>query len=181
MSTLCKTVCSRAPVKGFCLYGLNNLNVVLFWECHFWKDQRSQLQNYTFSKKNFGVKGLGMCLPYVNRYFQEHQWSAFLFMAQITQILLFSRMLVLQRSKITVWEQKVFKNKFIYGSFWFVSTLRKKVFSGALVKCFFPYSSNNSDSVVWENGGFGDQRSQCESDTFSIIFPPVEFLDRFKP
>ena len=32
------------------------------------------------------MESLGMWLPYVKRYFEDHQWSAFLFMAQMTQI-----------------------------------------------------------------------------------------------
>ena len=45
---------------------------------------------------------LGMCLSYVKRYFQEHEFSAFLIVAQITQILLFLGMPILERSNITV-------------------------------------------------------------------------------
>ena len=37
-----------------------------------------------------------------------------------------------------------------------MSTLRKKVFSAAPVKCFFIYGLNNSDSVVFGNAGFGE-------------------------
>ena len=36
-----------------------------------------------------------------------------------------------------------FQKKPCYGSFGFVSTLYKKLFSRAPVKCFFPYNSNN--------------------------------------
>ena len=78
-----------------------------------------------------------MCLPYLKRYFQEHQWSDFLFMPQITQILLFSGVPFLERSNITVWEQPLFKEKLCCGSFRYVSNLRKKVFSGAPVMCDF--------------------------------------------
>ena len=59
-------------------------------------------------------------------------------MAQITQILLISRMPVSVRSKITVSERHLFKKIFFcYGSFRYVSTLRKKVFLAAPVKHFF--------------------------------------------
>ena len=97
-----------------------------------------------------------MCLPYAKRYFEEHQRSNCFFLVKITQILLFSRILVLERSKITVWEPHLFKKKFMYGSFGFVSTLRKKVFSGAPVKCVFLYGSNNSDSVIFRNVAVGE-------------------------
>ena len=81
---------------------------------------------------------------------KEHHLSTFFFMGQITQILLFSGILLLERSKITVREQHFFK-KNCYGSFGFASTLHKKVFSGAPVKCVLIYGSNNSDSVVFRN------------------------------
>ena len=82
------------------------------------------------------MKVLGICLPYVKRYFQEHQLSVFFSMDQITQILLFSEMPLLERFKITVREQHIFKKKNCYESFRFASTLREKIFSRATVNCF---------------------------------------------
>ena len=46
------------------------------------------------------------------------------------------------------------KKKQCYGGFRYVSTLLKKVFSGAPVKCVFLCGSNNSDSVVFRNAGW---------------------------
>ena len=97
-----------------------------------------------------------MCVPYVKIYFQELNRSAFFFMAQITQILLFSGRSILEDSKITVWERHLFKKSFCYGSFRNVPTLCKEVFSGAPVKCVFLYGSNNSDSVAFGNAGFAE-------------------------
>ena len=88
-------------------------------------------------KKHFGKEDLGICLPYIKRYFQEHQWSAFFFWAQRTQILLFSRMLVSERSNIKVWERHIFQNFSCYGNFRYLSIFHKKVSSGAPVRCFF--------------------------------------------
>ena len=51
-----------------------------------------------------------------------------------------------------------FQKKLCYGSFMYVFTVRKKGFSGAPVKCVFLYESNNSDSVVFENDGFGETK-----------------------
>ena len=48
------------------------------------------------------------------------------------------------------------KRKICYEGFRHVSTLRRKVFSGAPVKCFSIYGSNNSDSVVFEYVAFGE-------------------------
>ena len=78
-----------------------------------------------------------MCLPYVKRYCQRHQWNAFFFRAQITQILLFSRMSVLERSNNTVWDQHLFTKLLCYGGFRYLSTLGKEVFSGVSVNFFF--------------------------------------------
>ena len=41
-----------------------------------------------------------------------------------------------------------------------MSTFRKKVFSEAPLKCFFLYSLNNSDSVVFENADFEGIKDQ---------------------
>ena len=79
-------------------------------------------------------------------------------MAQITQILLFSWMWLLERSKITVWERNLVKKKFNYGSFVVMSTLRKKVFSGAPFKYFFLYGSSNSNSVVFGNTSLAEMK-----------------------
>ena len=88
-----------------------------------------------------------LCLPYGKGYFQEHQWSAFLFTAEITEILLFSGMRLLERSKITVWEQHLWKTN-LQWKFWVVSALRIKVFSRGTVKRFSLYGSNESFCVV---------------------------------
>ena len=83
--------------------------------------------------------------------------AVFFFMAQMTQILLLSGMLLLERSKIIVSEGHLFKKKKkLQWSFEFLSTLCKKVFSGATVKVIFVCASNNSDSVVFWNTALGD-------------------------
>ena len=42
-----------------------------------------------------------------------------------------------------------------------MSTLRKKVFSRASVKCFSFYDSNYSDLLVFGNAPFGEIKDQC--------------------
>ena len=81
---------------------LKQIRFCCFRECQFGRDQRSQFEYDTFSKKKFAMEVLEMHLPYIKRYFQEHQLSVFFFMNKITQIPLFFIMTVLQRSKITV-------------------------------------------------------------------------------
>ena len=108
----------------------------------------------------FAVEALCMCLPYIKRYFQERQWSVFSFMAHMSEIQLFLRKPVLERSKITVWEQHLFKKNVCYGGFRYLSTFRKKVFSRASVKFFFLWGSNNSYSVVFRNAGFRETKDE---------------------
>ena len=74
--------------------GLKELRFCCFQECWFQRDQRPKFENNTFSRIFSAIEVLGMCLPCVKRYFQEHQWSAFFSRAQIPQILLLARMLV---------------------------------------------------------------------------------------
>ena len=80
---------------------------------------------------------LSLCLPSIKMSLQNHHISAFFFMAQITQILSFSEMGLLERSKIRVLERQLLKKIICYESLGFVSALRQKVFSGAPVKCIF--------------------------------------------
>ena len=156
VSTLRKKVFSAALVNCFFLYRSNNSDSVVFGNNGFEEIKDHSLTRTPFQQKFFCMELLGMCLPYVKRYFQRHQYSAFFFMAHRTQILLFSGMLFLERSKIKFWLRQLSKKFFCYGSFRCVSTLRKKLFSGAPVKGFFLYCSSNSDSVVFGNTGFED-------------------------
>ena len=106
-------------------------------------------------KKKIAMEVLRLCIPYIKRYFQKQQWSAFLFIAEINQILLFSGMQFLERSKITVVKRHFFK-KTCYGSFMYLPTLRQKVSSRAPVKRFSLYDSNYSDSLAFGNGRFAE-------------------------
>ena len=74
-------------------------------------------------------------------------------MAQITQILLFSEM-SFWRDQRSQFENNTFSKKNCNESFQCVSTLHKKVLSGATMKRVFLYGSNKSDSVVFGNADF---------------------------
>ena len=90
-----------------------------------------------------------MLLPYVKRFFQEYQWSAFLFMAQNTQI---------PRDQRSQFENNTFSKKNFYGSFGIVSTWCRNIFWRAALKPFSVYGSNFSDSLVFGNGPFGEMK-----------------------
>ena len=122
VSTFHKKVFSGAPVKCLFLYGSNNSDCVIFGNAAFGETKDHSLRTTPFQTKichgscefvstlhkevfsgapvkclflyGLNKKFLSLCLPYVKRYFQEHQLSAFFFMAQITQIVLFSGMLL---------------------------------------------------------------------------------------
>ena len=111
LSALRKNVFSGAPLKYVFLYGSNNSDFVVFWNLAF-GEIKNHSQRTTLFQKKIVMEVLGLHLPYIKRYFQKHQLSAFYFMAQITQILLFLGMLLLERSKITVWEWCLFKTRF---------------------------------------------------------------------
>ena len=79
-----------------------NSDSVVFQNDSFAEIKDHSWRTTPFQEKKKSVKVLGLCLPYVKRYFQEHQLYVFFCMAQTNQILLFSGMPVWQRSKITV-------------------------------------------------------------------------------
>ena len=72
VSTLCKKVFSRAPVKCFSLYGLNNSDSLVFGNATFGEIKNHSLRTRRFQKK-FAMNVLGICLSYLKRHFQEHQ------------------------------------------------------------------------------------------------------------
>ena len=88
-------------MKCFSLYGSNNSGFAVFVNAAFGEIKDHNLRITRFEKK-IAMEVLGLFLPYVKRYFQEHQLSVFFFTNQITQNLFFRRMTVLQRSKTTV-------------------------------------------------------------------------------
>ena len=77
-------------------------------------------------------------------------------------------MQVFERSKITVWKRHIFQKENCCWSFRYVSTICRKVFSGAPVKCSFVFSWNNSDSFVFRNAPFGEIKDHIlKKTTFS--------------
>ena len=73
----------------------------------------------------------------------------------------------LGKIKDHTFENITFSKKNSFATFRHVFNIRKKVFLGAPVRCLF-YGSNNSDSVVFSNSGFGKMKDDSfENDTFS--------------
>ena len=65
------------------------IQILLFWALSILQRSKITVWERHLLKKKLSMEVLRLCLPYVKRLFQEYQWSAFLFKAQITQILLF--------------------------------------------------------------------------------------------
>ena len=108
------------------LLGLKLLRFLYFQECWFVRAKFTKiplfsglliffffLNNDTFSKIISAMEVLGMCLSYIKTHSKIYQRNVFFFGAQITQVPLFLVMSVLERSKVTVWEQYIFQ-KFFY-------------------------------------------------------------------
>lgn len=75
--------------------GLKLLRFTCFWKCQIGKDQRSQLNKDTLSKKFSAIEVLDMCLPDVKKHFQLYQGEMFFFFRdKITEICLFLGMLI---------------------------------------------------------------------------------------
>ena len=95
------------------------------------------------------------------------------FRAQISYILLFSRIPVSERSKSTVWGRHLFQNFFRFGTFWYASTLRKKEFSATLVKHFFIFFIFLVD---FGDAGFGEIKDhRFRATPFQEFFCHVSF------
>ena len=107
-------------MKCFFIHGPNSSDSV-FEKAAIGEIEDHSLRTTPFQNK-IVTEGLSLCLPYVKRYLEKHQSSEFFFMAQITQILLFSGISILERwKKITVWERHLSNKKICHGSFEFAS------------------------------------------------------------
>ena len=149
-----------------CFYGSSNSDAAVFRNAAFGEFKDHSLKRTPFQKK-FAVEVLGMQLPYIKRYFQEYQWSSFLFMAQITQILFLSRVVLLEISKITVWERDIFKEKLPFKFQVCVYLPWKGIFRSTSKVLFWFWLKYIWLFCFWECHFWRDQRSQFESDTFS--------------
>ena len=116
VSTLRKKIFSVARMKCFSHYGSNNSNSAVFGNAILGETKDHNLRTTPFPKR-ISMEVSSLCLPYVKRYFQEHQLSESFFMAQITQTLLFSVIRTSKRSRIAVWELHLFKKKLLW-KFW---------------------------------------------------------------
>ena len=153
-STLRKNIFSAAPVKCFFLLFSKTIRIPLFSRSK--RRLKIIVQQQHIFKKSFYYGTIRYVSKLHKTVFSGGQVKCVFLYGSNNSGSACSGMTVWHKSKITVWEGHLFKQKFIYGSFGFVSTLRKKLFSGAPVKWIFLYGLNNSDSVVFGNPAFGE-------------------------
>ena len=153
LSTLYKKEFSGGPVKWFSLYASNNSDSAVFGSAAFGGIKDYSLRTTLFQKQMcYGRFSFASTLR--KKVISWEPVKCVFLHGSNNSDSVFLVMSTLQWSKITVWERPLFKKQIINGSFEFGSTLREKVFSGAPVKCFTLYGSNNSDSVVFGDAAF---------------------------
>ena len=69
--------------QDFFYIGLDLLRLSYFREYPLGRGPRSQFNNYTFSKIFSAVIVLGLCLTYLKKFFQLHQWLCFSLMLNL--------------------------------------------------------------------------------------------------
>lgn len=119
------------------LLELNEFRFCCFCGGHVCIDQISKYNNDTSSKILSAIEVLGVSLPNVKKSFQQHQWNDIFFRTQITLDSVVFWNVSFGETKDHSLAMTPFQKNFCYGSFRFVSTLGKKQFSAAPVKCFF--------------------------------------------
>ena len=72
MPPLHKKVFSRAKAKCFSLYGSNDLDSLVFGNAAFGDIKNQSLRARPLEKK-IGMEVLSLCVPYIKKYFQNHQ------------------------------------------------------------------------------------------------------------
>ena len=113
---------------------------------HFW--QRSKITVWEwqlFIKKRFAIEVLGKRIPYFKRYFQEHQWSAFSFMAK-------------NHSDSVVFENANFGE--IKDQSLRTAPIQKKTFEGEVLGMCLPYVKMYSQENQWSAFSFMTQITQ---------------------
>ena len=86
-----------------------------------------------FFKKKFAMEVLSLCLPYVKRYFQKHQLSAFFFMAQLS-----------------FWETVTFQKKIWYKVLRLCRPYVKRYFREHQLNAFFFMGQITRIMLLWE-------------------------------
>ena len=168
VSTLRKKVFSAAPVKFFFLQGSNNSDSVVLGNAGFGEIKDHSLTITPF-KKNFCYGSFRYVSTLSKKVFSVVPVKCY-FLQDSNNSVVFGNVgfgNIKDHSLTTIPFQKCF----CYGRFRYMSTLLKKVFSVAPVKCFFLQGSNNSDCVVFGNVGFGEIKDHSLTTTiFENIF-----------
>ena len=158
MSTLCEKVFSKAPVKCFSLNGSHYSDSLVFRNAAFGEIKYHILKKTAFSNKFYWSFRYMSILH--KKVFSRAPVKWFSLCGSYNSGSVFPGILLLERSRTTIWKRHIFKKKKkkknAIRSFMHVSPLHKSVFSRAPVKCFSLYSSNDLDSAVFRNAAFGE-------------------------
>ena len=136
---------------------------ITVWEQHFF-EHRIFL---------FSMEVLHMCLTYLKRFFHKHQWSGFFLSTQMCQILLFSRMPVLEGPNIIICVQHFFKKKITMDLLGICLPYVKRYFQEHQLGALFFRAQITQDYVVFKNSGFWEIKSKItvwERHKFSEFF-----------
>ena len=143
--------------------------MLVFRNAAFGRYQRSQFKKDAFSGKNFNAS-FEIVLPFIKSFcwsfrYVPFLWTKFFSRAPVKCFSLYGsnytdlgglRSVAFGEIKDHSLRTTLFQEKNFNVSFGIVSTLCKKVFSRAPVKCFSLYGLNNSDSLVFGNATFGE-------------------------
>ena len=133
-----------------------------FQECCFWRYPRSQFEKSTFQKK-ICCWSFNYVFTFRKKVFSRVPVKCFsVFGSNNSDSFVFEYAAFGETKDHSLVATLFWKNIFD-GSFRYVSILRKKVFSGAPMKCFSLYDSNESDSLVFGNAAFGDIKDESEA------------------
>ena len=118
--------------QSFFSLGFKLLRFSCFQEFRFGRDQTSQFNSDTLSKKLSAMEAWGMCLSFVKKYFHLHQWNYFFLGLKLVRFLCFQecRFERDQRSHLwkSIWWGKYNIYSLVLGVFSNILNILKKIF-----------------------------------------------------
>ena len=162
VSSLGKKIFFRAPMKCFSLYGSNYSDSHPFKNVAFGDIQDHSLKKAHFKKKNC-CWSFNYVFTFRKKVFSRVPVKCFSVFGSNNSDSFVFEYAAFGEAKDHSLVATLFRKNIFDGSFRYVSILRKKVFSGAPMKCFSLYDSNESDSLVFGNAAFGDIKDESEA------------------
>ena len=120
----------------------------------------------TFFQKKIGYWSFRYVSTLCKKVFSRAQVKSFCLYGSVSQILFFSGMWLLERSKITLWERFLFKKKFQCKLWDCVYIMWKGIFKRTSEELFHLWFKLLRFPSFWECRFWGYQRSQFENEIF---------------